>query len=525
MIPGIPYNLSQASMVIRITPFSRLSRRQNLWNEILFHRNVQTSCRSTSHLLRRKYDSVSCQFQPQRQLFHTSPIFQVTKDPYVVLGVSKEASAAEIKKAYYGLAKKFHPDTCKEPNAKDKFAEAQSAYELLSDPQKKATWDQYGAAAFDQDSSPGGANMGGNPFGGAGPFGGASPFGAGFRGAEFSAGINFEDLFRSFTGGAAGGRRQRGSHNPFEQEEVLVGESIEANVSVSFVEAAKGTSKKITINPFITCKTCSGSGLKQGMKRSKCKHCEGTGTRLHIVSGGFQMASTCNMCGGQGMMIPKNAECRACSGEGVVRHKKTIDVDIPAGVEDGMRLRVDGEGNSPITGTAFNSNSRSQPGDLYILINVATDLKFKRSGADVLYTATIPLTTALLGGEIKVPTLDGEVNVKVATGTSTGDKVTLPGLGMKKIGERRNGYGNLRVEFKVDMPKYLSANQRTVVEMLADELGDRTARRIMNVGRNGSFSDSENGSIPKNEGFLKSVWQKLTQQKAKESSDPGKNNT
>lgn len=394
--------------------------------------------------------------------------------------MGKSASAAEIKKAYYGLAKKFHPDTNKDPTAKDKFAEAQSAYELLTDPQKKAAWDQFGAAAFDQSAGPGPGpgSHGGDPFAGAGnPFGGAGGFGAGGFGADF----NFEDLFRGFTGGRRG--RAGGSRNPFEQQEILVGDTIEVQTNISFMEAAKGTSKTINITPLTTCKTCTGSGLKPGTKRSECKSCGGTGTRVHFMSGGFQMASTCGACGGQGVTIPKNGECRTCNGNGVVRERKSLNVDIPGGIEDGMRLVVERQGDAPATGNAANPDSRSIPGDLYVVVRVATDPKFKRSGSDILYTATIPLTTALLGGEVKIPTLDGDVKVKVATGTGTGDKITLGGKGMKKLSERRAGNGDLRVEFKVQMPKYLSANQRTIVEMLADELGDKTAKRIMNVGR------------------------------------------
>ena len=406
-----------------------------------------------------------------------------------MLGVGKSASAAEIKKAYYGLAKKFHPDTNKDPTAKDKFGEAQSAYELLTDPQKKAAWDQFGAAAFDQGAGPGPGpggpgGAGGDPFGGAGnPFAGAAGFGAGAGG--FGADFNFEDLFRGFTGGRRGRSNAR---NPFEQQEILVGDTIEVQTSVTFLEAAKGVSKTINITPLTTCKTCTGTGLKPGTKRSECKACGGTGTRVHFMSGGFQMASTCGACGGQGVTIPKNGECRTCSGNGVVRERKSINVDIPGGIEDGMRLVVERQGDAPATGNAANPESRSIPGDLYVVVRVATDPKFKRSGSDVLYTATIPLTTALLGGEVKIPTLDGDVKIKVATGTGTGDKITLGGMGMKKLSERRGSNGDLRVEFKIQMPKYLSANQRTLVEMLADELDDKTAKRIMNVGRSDSAS-------------------------------------
>lgn len=194
------------------------------------------------------------------------------------------------------------------------------------------------------------------------------------------------------------------------------------------------------------------------------------------------MASTCETCGGQGVVIPRGSECGTCGGNGVVRERKTVNVDIPPGVEDGMRLRVSGEGDAAPTGTAANPNARSTRGDLYVFIRVAPDARFGRSGSDVLYTASIPLTTAVLGGEVTIPTLNSEVKLKVATGTGTGDKVTLGGMGMPKLGSRRNAAGDLRVEFKVVMPKYLTANQRTIVEMLADELGDKSAKRIMNVG-------------------------------------------
>lgn len=225
------------------------------------------------------------------------------------------------------------------------------------------------------------------------------------------------------------------------------------------------------------------------------------------------MASTCGACGGQGVTIPRGGECRTCSGNGVVRERKSMNVDIPGGIDDGMRLRLDREGDAPATGTAANPDARSTRGDLYVLVRVATDPKFSRAGADVLHTATIPLTTALLGGEWTIPTLDGEVKLKIATGTKTGDKVTLGGMGMKKVDKRKGGVGDLKVEFKVAMPKYLTANQRTIIEVLADEFDDKTAKRIMNVGRadpSKTSSSSSTADSHKNEGFLKSVWHKLT---------------
>jgi molecular chaperone DnaJ len=393
--------------------------------------------------------------------------------------VSSSSSASEIKKAYYALAKKYHPDTNKDAGAKEKFTDAQAAYEVLNDPQKKAAWDQFGAAAFDQGAGfgPSGEAGGGNPFAGGGGAGGGNPF-SGFGGG-FTQDFNFEDLFGAFTGG---GRRGRGGARGF-QEEILVGENIEVQTNISFMDAAKGIAKAINITPLVQCKTCSGDGMKKGSKRQQCKRCGGTGTRVHVMQQGFQMASTCETCGGQGIVIPKGSECGSCSGNGVVRERKSVQIDIPGGVEDGMRLRVSQEGDAPPTGQSANPKARSQRGDLYVFIRVAPDSRFSRNGADVLYTASIPLTTALLGGEVNVPTLDGEVKVKVATGTGTGDKITMGGMGMKRLGGRGPTTGDLRVEFKVNMPKYLSANERTILEMLADEMGDKTAKRIMNLGQ------------------------------------------
>ncbi|KAK3066271.1 mdj1 protein precursor, partial [Teratosphaeriaceae sp. CCFEE 6253] len=319
--------------------------------------------RRPSHPRHRSFHS-TCQHRPQpsthtrsnhdripRRAFHPSPPFLATKDPYTVLGVTKAASAGEVKKAYYGLAKKYHPDTNKDPKAKERFADAQSAYELLSDDKKKAAWDQYGAAAFDQgpgfDPSGGGGGPGGNPFAGAGGFGG---FGGQARGG-FGADFNFDDLFSAFGGGGA--RRGRGGAQagyPFQSEEVMVGENIEVQSNISFMDAAKGVQKDIVITPLVQCKTCSGVGLKKGTTRSQCKTCEGTGTRVHFVQGGFQMASTCGTCAGTGTQTPKGGECGTCRGNGAVRERRTVTVDIPGGVEDGMRLRVMGEGDFPPTG-------------------------------------------------------------------------------------------------------------------------------------------------------------------------------
>ncbi|CAJ2502114.1 Uu.00g049670.m01.CDS01 [Anthostomella pinea] len=514
--------ITKAALPSRMISPAQLCRRQRL-RDNLTQRGAQSSSISSLSNSKRSNASATrpaCQAAFNRRSFHATPNVLAIKDPYQALGVGKSASASEIKKSYYGLAKKFHPDTNKDPTAKDKFAEIQSAYEILSDPKKKEQYDQFGAAGFDPNGGP--QPGGGDPFGGGHPFSG---FGGGQGG--FGAGINFDDLFSAFTGGqgspfgeGAGGRRS--GRNPFGQE-ILVGDNIEVQTSISFMEAAKGTSKTITIHPMVPCHTCSGSGLKSGTKRTECKTCGGTGAQVHFMTGGFQMASTCGTCKGKGQVAPRGSDCKTCAGNGAVRERKTITIELPAGIEDGMKLRVDGEGDAPITGGAADPNARTTRGDLYVSVRVASDPKFKRSGSDILYTASIPLTTALLGGEVTIPTLDGQVNLKVSTGTNTGDKVTLGGMGMKKLGARRGNSGDLKVEFRVAMPKYLSSNQRTILEMLADEMGDKTAKRIMNVKMPGSHDgSSSSSSSPKtatkdddpathrNEGFLKSMWHNLT---------------
>ena len=433
--------------------------------------------------------------------------------------MSKNASAADIKKAYYGLAKKYHPDTNKEPSAKDKFAAAQSAYELLSDVDKKKAYDSYGAAAFDPNggfnpgAGPSSSGPGGNPFAGFGGFGG---FGGTQGGGGFTQDINFEDLFNAFGGG---GRRGRGRRSdPFE-EQIMLGDNIEVQTNISFMDAAKGVAKEINITPLEECKTCLGSGLKQGAKRAECKSCGGTGSRTTSL-GGFHMSATCSSCGGSGVSIPRGSSCLSCGGDGAVHERKTIRVEIPGGVEDGMTLRVNGEGDAPLTGQALEGNVKGQKGDLHVVIRVAADPKFKRAGADIWHTATIPLTTAILGGEIKVPTLDGESMIKVPTGSGTGDRVTLPGMGMKVLGGRRNAKGDLKVEFKVHMPKSLSVNQRTILEMLADEMNDKTAKRIMNIGGMNRQASPSAADAHKNEGIFKSVWHNITGQHKSADSAP-----
>ncbi|CUS09513.1 unnamed protein product [Tuber aestivum] len=428
----------------------------------------------------------------QRRPFHSTPRSQAAvKNPYSILGVGKTASTSEIKKSYYSLAKKWHPDQNKDPSARERFQEVQAAYEILSDPAKKEQFDQYGEAAFDPDS-------GFSPGAGAGPGqGGFSGFSGGFT-ADFS----FEDLFGSF-GRSGGGRGSRGF-----TDDTMLGDNIEIEVTISFMEAASGTSKDIRIHPLVQCKACSGMGVKPGTMKKQCSLCYGTGTRVHHMQG-FQMASTCERCRGTGTVTPRGSECGTCSGSGVTKEARTITIDIPAGVDTGMKMRVDGEGDAPQANIHSSSPSGKKRGNLFVHIRVTPHKEFSRKGSDIYYTATIPFTTALLGGQTKIPTLDGHVDIKVPMGTNTGDMIAISGKGMP--GPNSPGrIGDLKVEFKLNPPRTLTPRQRILLEMLADEFKDKNARRIMNVNsKNDGASYYEEH---KNEGFLKRAWHNLTHQ-------------
>lgn len=365
-----------------------------------------------------------------QRAFHASRAqLSTPKDPYATLGVKRDATAKEIKHAYYQLAKKFHPDTSKEPGAKERFVEIQAAYDILSDENKRASFDQFGSAD--------GPSAGGfNPFGGAG----ASPFGGFHPGSA-------ESIFESLFGGAFGGG-PRGTRTGFGGE--VRGEDIEATVNISFEEACKGTSRTVTINPIDRCGTCSGSGLKENARRSTCQVCRGTGTRTFVIQGGFQMASTCPACNGTGSTIAAGDECSSCSGAGRVKSKRTVSINIPAGVDDGYRIRQDGAGDVPLTGAG-------PPGSLFVRIHVLPSKTWRRQGTNLFYPAHIPFYTAVLGGRVRVPTLDGDVDIRVPAGTQAGDEMILQGRGVPRLSGRKNydNNGDLMVQFDVTIPRYV----------------------------------------------------------------------
>lgn len=441
-------------------------------------RTLVTLSRSQSRPALASCSSCGHQLSSQRNFSSSSSSRSAsTKDPYSVLGVKKDADVKDIKKAYYGLAKKYHPDTNKEKGSKERFVEIQNAYDLLSDEKKRAAYDQYGTT----DGQPGFDPFGGggsSPFG-AGGFGGFQDFG-GFSNAG-NAGSIFESLFGAFGGGGRPGQRGPGFGGAGFAGEAR-GEDLETTINLSFEEACKGTKRKVVINPIERCGTCTGSGLKPGAKKSTCGTCNGTGTRTFVIQSGFQMAATCPSCGGAGSTVAPGGNCNTCDGIGRVRGRKEVEIDLPAGVDDGFRIRKDGFGDVPLSGAGT-------PGSLYVRINVAPSRIWRRQGSTLFFPATIPFHTAILGGKVRVPTLDGPVEVRVPAGTQVGEEMILPGRGVPSP-TRRGQKGDLMVQFEVSMPRSLTKRQREILQQYADEIEGRTSAS----SDSGSASTSTNAS-------------------------------
>ncbi|KAJ2382023.1 mdj1 protein precursor, partial [Coemansia sp. RSA 2603] len=341
--------------------------------------------------------------------FHTTSAMRKSDDFYSVLGVKRDASAAEIKKAYYQLAKKYHPDANKDPSAKDKFIKIQEAYDTLSDESKRRSYDQFGTA------DPTGG-MGGGP-------------GAGFGGFE-----NMEDILSQMFGGAFGGAQGRRS-GPGRTSNAggfaSVGEDIEAVATVPFMAAVTGTTTSVTITPIVKCEPCSGAGAKKGAKRHTCSLCHGTG-QATFTMGGFHVQQSCPQCGGEGWTVSPKDQCASCGGKGRVRERKTVQVNVPAGCDSGMRIRMAGMGDVPVEG-------EGPAGDLYVRLRVLPSEVFKRKGADTYCSANVPFTTAILGGSVRVPTVDGDVEVKIKPGTQPGEELRLRGKGIRKVNSSARG--------------------------------------------------------------------------------------
>jgi len=360
------------------------------------------------------------------------------RDYYDVLGVTKSAPADEIKKAYRKMAIKYHPD--KNPGdkaAEDNFKEAAEAYEVLSNPEKKQRYDQFGHAGVGSSASGGygGGNMNMDDI--------FSNFGDIFGG---------HNPFESFFGGGGGGQ-QRGGRR------VAKGSNLRIKVKLTLEEIAHGAEKKIKVNKLVSCKTCDGTGAKDKSSVSTCGTCGGSGQVRRVTNtilGQMQTASTCPTCNGSGQQI--TAKCNVCHGDGVVRGEETITINIPAGVSEGMQLSMSGKGNAAPNGGV--------PGDLIILIEEMPHETLKREGNNIVYDLHLSFVDAALGISIEVPTIDGKAKIKIEPGTQSGKLLRLKGKGLPEV----NSYhrGDEIIHLNVWTPKALSSEERNVLEKLRD---------------------------------------------------------
>ncbi len=359
------------------------------------------------------------------------------RDYYDVLGVSKGASADEVKKAYRTKAKELHPDRNRDnPEAEAKFKEANEAYEVLKDADKKAAYDRYGHAAFE-------GGMGG---------GGRGPGGMG-GGGDFSSAFSdvFEDLFGDFMGGGArGGGRQRASR----------GSDLRYNLRISLDDAYSGLQKAITVPTSVSCSSCDGSGAEGGAEPQACPTCSGMG-KVRAQQGFFTVERTCPTCSGVGQII-KNP-CQTCGGAGREQKERSLSVNIPAGVETGTRIRLAGEGEAGLRG--------GPAGDLYIFIEVTEHNLFERDGVDLYCRVPVSMTTAAIGGDVEVPTIEGgRSRVKVPAGSQSGRQMRLRAKGMPAL--RGGGQGDMFIELAVETPVNLTGKQKELLrefEKLSEE--------------------------------------------------------
>ncbi|WP_337550239.1 molecular chaperone DnaJ [Dysosmobacter welbionis] len=359
------------------------------------------------------------------------------RDYYEVLGVSRGASEDEIKKAYKKMARKYHPDLNPgDKTAEEKFKEVNEAYEVLSDADKKARYDQYGHAGVD-------------------PNFGAGGFGGGFDGS-FDFG-DLGDIFGSFFGGGFGGGRRTNPNAPQR------GESIRMSIAISFEEAAFGCEKAVTVERYETCDTCHGNGCAPGTSPEVCPDCHGTGTvqvRRQTPMGVFATSSPCPKCGGKGRII--HQPCKDCRGSGMVRKKKTIQASIPAGIDNGQTISIRGQGNAGKNG--------GPAGDLLITITVRPHEMFRREGTSVLCEAPITFTQAVLGAELEIPTIDGKVKYTLPEGTQSGTTFRLKGKGIPSINGR--GRGDQYVTVYIETPKNLNKEQKEALKKFAETMGE-----------------------------------------------------
>ncbi|AYO30282.1 molecular chaperone DnaJ [Biomaibacter acetigenes] len=361
------------------------------------------------------------------------------RDYYEVLGVSKDASEDDIKKAYRKLARQYHPDVNKnDKDAAEKFKEINEAYEVLKDPEKRARYDQFGHAGVGQ------GNFDAGNFGGFGDFGDFGNFGGEF----------FGDIFENFFGGGFGGTRR---HGPVRGADVLY------DMEISLEEAATGIEKEIQVSRMEKCEKCHGTGAKPGTHPTTCPLCGGTGQVKNVQNtafGRFVNITTCNRCGGRGTIV--EAPCPNCHGSGQVRANRKIKVKVPAGVDTGSRLRISGEGEPGERG--------GPPGDLYVVIRVKPHKLFTRHGDDLIYEAHISFVQAALGDEIEIPTLEGKIKLKIPEGTQPGTNFRLKAKGIPHI--KGYGRGDMHVRVNVVIPERLNEKQKEILRKFADISGE-----------------------------------------------------
>ncbi len=364
------------------------------------------------------------------------------RDYYEVLGISKGASDDEIKKAYRKMAKQYHPDLHPDdPEAAEKFKEVNEANDILSDPQKRQRYDQFGHAGVDPSYGAGTGGMGG--------FGGFS-----------GEGFDFGDIFDTFFGGGMGGGAARSTSANAPKR----GADIAIALEISFMEACKGVTRQVEVNRSEVCDTCNGSGAKPGTSASTCSECHGTGQvrfQQRTILGAITSTRPCTKCGGKGKVITE--PCPGCRGGGHVQKKQKIDIRVPAGIDDGQILRVPSQGH-----TGFNGGGR---GDLNARIIVKKDPLFERDGFDVLTEIPITYAQAVLGAEIVVPTIDGNVKYNIPEGTQPGTVFRLKGKGIQRL--QREGRGDQKVRVILEVPKNLSKKQKEALMEYSDMLTEK----------------------------------------------------
>ena len=362
------------------------------------------------------------------------------RDYYEVLGVNKSASEDEIKKAYKKMARKYHPDLNPDnKEAEEKFKEVNEAYEVLSDANKKARYDQFGFAGVD-------------PNYGAGAGAGGGAYDAG--GFDFG---DLGDIFGSFFGGGFGSAQRRNPNAPQR------GESIRLGVTISFEEAAFGCEKAVTVERMEQCETCRGNGCAPGTTPEVCPDCRGTGqvqVRRQTPMGVFATSAPCSKCGGKGQII--HQPCKDCHGSGTVRRRKTIQATIPAGIDNGQTISIRGQGNAGKNG--------GPAGDLLITITVRPHELFRREGTSVLCEAPITFTQAVLGAELEIPTIDGKVKYTLPEGTQSGTTFRLKGKGIPSINGR--GRGDQYVTVYIETPRNLNKEQKEALKKFAESVGE-----------------------------------------------------